>query len=346
MLPISNRLHSSKLASLTAFLLVSLSACSPPEKPVQQFEVSVRGAYTAALSADGQRAVVGSVNHGASYWDSQHNERLYDWNLKPGQYTEATASAVSGNGQFALTASAQQMVLWDTQTGKAFTFFNAPAEILSVSLSRSGKYALLGLANYTAVLFDAKKGGVLRTLHHDSRVRSVHLSGDGQLALTGADDNSARLWDIKKGTLLHRRQHSENVQLVRLSPNKQWALSVSKYDKAALWNVKSGQTVAELDIAGEALKRGKSFTAAEFSADGNFLLTGSSNREVTLWDISQLQSDTPSNNDIQRLTKNKRWLLTKRQWMKPTGATVLSLAFAEEHIVTIGSNGLLYFLAY
>jgi len=314
-------------------LFLFLSACDFAEKPAGSFEVATRGAYSAALSQDGSFALIGSTNHGASYWQVEQQERLFDWNHQPGAFTEITACAISANGEFALTANAQQMVLWNTQTGESLTYFNAPAEILSVSLSRSGKYALLGLSNFTAVLFDAKKGGVLRTFHHDSRVRSVHLSADSSLALTGADDHQARLWDVKKGKLLHSREHRENVQLVRLSPNNKLALTVSKYDQALVWSTDTGEPVAELEISGEALKRGKSFTAAEFSSTGDYLLTGSSNREVTLWNTNTMKSE-------------KMWRLTKRKWMKPTGATVLTMAFTDKNIIAMGSNGLLYSLAY
>lgn len=311
--------------------LLILAGCDRAEKPAYHFEVATRGAYSAALSEDGLQALVGSVNHGASWWQVSQQERLYDWNHQQGNYTEVVAAAISGKGDFALTASALDVVLWDVRTGKSLTYFNAPAEILAVSLSRSGKYALLGLVNRTAVLMDVKKGGVLRTFHHNGRVQSVYLSADSRYAITGDDDYKARLWDVQKGKLLFTREHSQKVQLVRLSPDNRLALSVSKYDQALIWDVKTGQAIAELSISSEALKRGKSFTTARFSEDGAFLLTGSSNREVTLWDTGSMKPQ-------------KQWRLTKRKWMKPTGATLLDVAFAGDQIIAVGSNGLVYAL--
>lgn len=321
---------SSRLLQLTliTFLIV---ACDQGQPPARSMEVAVQGIHAASISTNGQHAIVGSLNHGASLWDLSSNERSYNWNHKQNEYTAVTAAAFSPDGQFALTADYQNMVLWEVPSGKGIRFWNSPDEMLSVALSPDARFALLGLANYTAVLFDVQAGGVRRVFNHDNRVRSVALSADGTMAVTGSEDNSARLWNVETGELLRTVEHNDEVRLVQISPNGKLALSVSKYDKALLWHTSDAELLGELPLRSFAVQRGLTFQAAEFSADGKRLLTGTSDRVVQLW-------------DTEHLTSEQAWTMPKRDAWKPTSAAILALGFEKggEAYWAVASNGLVH----
>lgn len=321
-----------RLAYIVAICL--LGACSAAEKPTNSWEVAVKGTYNAAISAKAQFAIIGSITHGASLWRVQDHERLFNWNHKKGQLTNVTAAAFSPEEHFAFTADHQTMVLWDAQSGKAITFWTAPHEVLSVALSPQANFALLGLADHSMVLYDVKRGGIKRTFYHKNRVRSVDMSEDGRIAISGSEDNTAKLWDVSSGKLLYDWQHGDEVRLVAISSQGDRAFSVSKYDKAMLWDASTGDAIGELPLKSYALQRGLTFGAAEFSADGRYLLTGSSDRLVQLW-------------DVEKLKEIKRWLLPKRDAWKPTGSAVTALAFAEDNktFYAVASNGYLHELA-
>ena len=125
-------------------LSVSLMACDA-KPPQQSWEVAAKGTYSAALSNDGQFSLIGSIYHGGSLWQTKTHERRYDWNHKAGEKTNVIASGFSPDGQFALTADHQTMVLWDTSNGEAVTYWIAPNEVMSVDLTPRGEAALLGL---------------------------------------------------------------------------------------------------------------------------------------------------------------------------------------------------------
>jgi len=207
-------------------------------------------------------------------------------------------------------------------------FWTAPGEVLSIALSNQGQYALLGLADHTAVVFDVLRGGVKRTFHHRGRVRSVHLSGDGKLALTASEDHTAVLWDMASGKALHRVQHNEEVQLCILSENGKRAFTAAKYDQALVWDTATGMTISTIPLPKEKHKYGVRYTAARFSPDGNFLLTGLPDRTVQLWDTNTMQ-------------EMGRWRLPKRDPWKPTSASVLALTFSDQtnRFYALASNG-------
>jgi WD40 repeat protein len=312
-------------------LLLLLTACDNGITPSQSLEVANTGSYSASLSTDGKLSVIGSINNGGSLWSVDKKARLFNWNHKQGEYSNIIASGFSPNGQYALTADHQTLVLWDTSTGAALTYWTAPNEVMSIDLSPDGNYALLGLEDYSAVLFDVKNGGIERTFYHNDRVRSVALSANGELAISGSEDQTAKLWDMQTSKELFSWQHGDEVVTVAISDQGDKAFSVAKYDKAVIWDTSSGKAIGELPLRPSAIKRGQSFTSARFSANGRLLLTGNSDRQVQLWDTSTLK-------------ELAHWTLPKRDPWKPTSASVLAVSFSNttKQYYAVASNGYIH----
>jgi WD40 repeat protein len=308
-----------------------VSACSDNLAPTSSFEVAVKGAQAAALSSDGQYAIVGSVHHGGSLWRNRDGERLYNWNHKDNDYTTVIAADFSPDGTKAMTANPHTMVLWDMKDGSALRYWTAPGTILDIALSADGRFALLGLDDQSAVLFDVIRGGIKRTFHHKNRVRAVDLSEDGRIAITGSEDTTATVWDVASGKVMQRIQHDDDVQMVAISPDGMLAMSAAQYDKALLWDTRSGKALGRIPLASENLKRGIRFTAAKFSSDGRQLLTGRPDQMVQLWDTRSIKEVA-------------RWELPKRDAWKPTSAAVISVGFQENRgrYLAVASNGFVH----
>ncbi|MCP3907399.1 MAG: hypothetical protein GY712_05210 [Oceanicoccus sp.] len=325
-----NTISTIKYATLLC-LLTLLTACdSGPDK---SWENAAKGSYSATLSEDGTLSIIGSIIHGGSLWANGKHERLFDWNHKQGKYSNIIASGFSPEGLFALTADHQTMVLWDTTSGKALTFWTAPNEVMDLDLTPNGNYALLGLEDYSAVLFDVKRGGIQRTFYHQDRVRSVELSNNGELAITGSEDQTAKLWNVNSGEELFSWQHKDEVVIVAISPDGSRAFSVAKYDKAVIWDTVSGKAIGQLPLRATAIKRGQAFTSARFSNDGKQLLTGNSDRLVQLWDAKTLK-------------ELKRWTVPKRDLWKPTSAAITAVSFSGKkgQYYVVASNGFTHLL--
>lgn len=317
-------------AYVTVPLLLALAACGG-SAPEESWEVAVKGTYSAALSPDGQYAVIGSITHGGSLWSTRNKERLFDWNHKQGNISNIIAAGFSHDGKFALTADHQTIVLWNTATGNALTYWTAPNEVMSVELTPNGNYALLGLEDYSMVLFDVKRGGIQRTFYHQDRVLDVALNTAANLAISGSEDQTAKLWDVNSGELLHTWEHQQDVSTVALSPSGDKALTVAKYDKAVIWNTASGKAIGELPLHSSAIKRGQVFISARFSENGNLLLTGNSDRLVQLW-------------DTKALTELASWSVPKRDPWKPTSASIVAVGFSakSKQYYAVASNGFIH----
>lgn len=301
-----------------------VAGCSKPLEPAEQLRVAAIGVGTTALADDGKHAIVGSTGHGISLWRIEDGERLFDWSHKKGADTAIVAADFSPDGKWAVTADVRTLALWNVQTGESLRFWQAPGSIASVQLGVDGNLALLGLADHTAVLFDARNGGIKQTFNHAAEVNSVAISDDGRVALTGSDDYSAVAWDTATGEPLHKLRHNDEVQLVALSTDGELALSVSQYDRALVWSTATGEAVGEVPLAGQGFSRGERFTAARFSADKQWLLTGQPNRLITLW---RLPLPPTGGSATPRLVKHAQWQVPAKNPWQPSGATVLSVAF-------------------
>ena len=322
----TSRLYHCGLLSLTLLL----GACSTDNSPSSSLEVAAKGVYSGSLSEDAQMAVIGSINHGGSLWQLNDNQRLYDWNHQSNTQSTIIATGFSSDGSFALTADHQTMVLWQTGSGEAITFWTAPNEVMAVDLTPNGSYALLGLEDYSAVVFDVKRGGIKRRFQHQDRVRAVALSGDGRLAVTGSEDQTAALWNLETGTRLHLFQHQDEVHTVAISRNGTRVFTMAKYGEAIVWDASSGKRIASIPLSGAIQRRGKLFSSARFSADGSLLLTGDTDRQVILWQTDSMQ-------------KLASWTVPKRDPWKPTSASIIDLAFsADGSFMALASNGFIH----
>jgi WD40 repeat protein len=313
---------------LIASSILVLTGCDSGDAPSLWKEYALSGAYSAAISDKGTYSSLGSFNHGGSLWRLEGHERLYNWNHKANDFSIIAATAFSPDERYATTANQQDLVLWNTTTGQPEGFWSSPAEIMQMDLSPNGDFALLGLADHTAVYFDVKNGGVRRTFRHDARVRSVALSDDATLALTGSDAYKAKLWSVETGELLQEMSFSNVVDTVALSPNKRFAFSSGSLDKAIIWDVNTGQEVHTLSNIADFFQKRVSYLSARFSADSSQLLTGSAAGLVQLWDVN-------SGNEL------RRWRVHKRDPYGPVHAGVYAVAFGQGKYFALSSNGIM-----
>ncbi|MBV1884379.1 MAG: hypothetical protein KUG82_22245 [Pseudomonadales bacterium] len=285
----------------------SIVGCS--ESPTKTWEQAQQGLYAADLSSNGY-SLIASIHHGGSLWRLSDGERIYNWNISKGSYTNLVDVALSTDGKFAVTADDRRLVLWSTKTGKSVGFWNTPSDILSIALSENGLFIFIGMKNFQAIYIDVQRGGILATVSHEDSIRAVAISTDGTIGLTGSDDKTAKLWRLNDGHLLQSWGHDNLVNYVNLSSNGQWAITSGQHSAGNVWNTQSNERV--MTIGG----RSASLSAVSFSADESRILVGNTAREITLW-------------DIESKTRLAKWTAPKRSMWKPAGARILAVEFRQ-----------------
>ncbi len=290
----------------------ALAACSPAEKPARSWEVAAQGIYGGALSADADMTIVGSMNHGASLWKTFEHERLYNWSHEAGEFTELVAASFSPDGSRAVTTDPRTLVMWDTNTGRGLQYWGTPGSVLDVAVFPDNRHVLLGLDDHSSLVFDAQTGAYQQTLLHNGEVGAVDISADGTLALTGSDDFTAVLWRLNGTEKLYTFQHDNPVRVAVLSPDARYSFTAAQGDLVALWNNETGNLVAELH---NEINHG--VLSASFSADGQHLVVGYTNRQIVMYNVT----------DGRVL---KRWNPGLRHTMRASGAAILEVAFERQ----------------
>lgn len=298
------------------------SACQPTSMPQKSKSVAHQGVFSVRFSDDGKQAMVGSLHHGGSLWRTAPLDRLYNWNHQSNQSSNILSSAFSGNGQFVATADHRTIVLWDTQTGKADSYWNAPGNIKDMALTQNGDYALLGMQDYTATLFAIRKGGIKLRLQHQGIVYDVSMDESAKLAASASDDLTAKVWQLPQGKLLHSFKHGNQVRTAELSHDGKYLFTSALRETGKVWNVKTGKKV--LDIA----KSQGHYRAARFSRNGRWLLTGSSSGKIELWSLKNGK-------------RRKHWRLKQKKWFSGN-VQVEDVAFDGAGVIAAGSTGLIY----
>lgn len=285
----------------------AVTGCARPA-PTGAYDLAAQGIYTAALSADSDLALVGSLNHGGSLWNTRDHARLFNWNHRDGEFSQLVAAEFSPDGTRAVTTDPRTLVVWDTATGASIAYWTTPAAALDVAISDDGR-VLMGLEDHSAVLFDAASGRHLHTLLHQGVVGAVALSADGRWALTGSDDETAVLWNTETGEAVHRLPQDNPVRMVALSREGRYAFTAAQGRDVAVYDGASGERIAHLS------PRNAGVTSAAFSSDERYLLVGYVNRAVELWDVTTGQ-------------RVQRWNTGLRNPWHPTGTAVLAVGFS------------------
>jgi tricorn protease-like protein len=301
-----------------------LSACSMPDKtPIERKNLSAGGVYAADIHPGKQVAVISEVSGEIKVYDLASNTVLYSWRHQGEGLNLVDNVKFSKDGNFVVTSDRDAFAVWSMANGEPIGFWRIDqSTIRDIAIANNARAVLVGKADGTVMFFELESERRIEFLGHEEKINSVDLSANGRYALTGSNDYKAYLWDTNSGQIIHVFGHPHRVTKVLLDQSARFLFTADGFDKAQIWDAQTGQEVSRLHF----IERQLIFTAASFSNDGKYLLTGSPSKRLALWDISTGKL-------------SQEWRVAPSDGPAPQSAVVYAVDFVNSQVVSISSSG-------
>ncbi len=239
--------------------------------------------YSVAFSPDGRHLVTGSITRHLHLWDlteselapttlSGHTKFVWSASFSPDAKTIASAS---GDGS---------VFLWNVADRAYYRIMEShPSLVLSLygsTFSPDGSYLAAACMDGDIRLWTTKHRYPSRRLQgHKGAVYSVSFSADSRFLASGGEDETVRIWDV----VAHReinvlaRPDCRVTSIVFSADGRRLAYA-SADKKIYILQLSSGESKILSGHQGLVWN-------IEFSPDSRFLISGSDDRTVRLWEV-------------------------------------------------------------
>jgi WD40 repeat protein len=251
------------------------------------------GRYVTSFSPDGGRVVTGGVSDSLRLWDLQTAKAIGT----PTNAPYLSAIAFSPDGRHFATGSLRKVVrLWDALTGQpiGYALLGQQYAVWHLAFSPDGKLLVAGGNGPDLQLWDVPSGSPSGAplSGHRSGVTGVAFSPDGRRIVATTFDGGALLWDTQSRKLVKEVNVSSrlnNVKAPAFSPDGQ-AIILGVGAQLYLWDLASTPPVAT--VFGLAEHQG-SVESLIFSPEGRYVLSGSEDQTLRVWDVATRQPIGP-----------------------------------------------------
>ena len=163
--------------------------------------------------------------------------------------------------------------------------FDLSDDALACKFSKNGKYLAVALLDSTVKVFVVDSMKLFHTLYgHKLPVMSLDISDDNAIIVTGSADKNIRIWGMDFGDC-HRSifAHSDSVMGLVFVPQTHYFFSVGKDGLLKYWDADKFEHVLSLE------GHQSETWALAVSSDGDFVITGSHDRSLRIWERTEDQ---------------------------------------------------------
>ncbi|MEW5871757.1 MAG: WD40 repeat domain-containing protein [Chloroflexota bacterium] len=158
-----------------------------------------------------------------------------------------------------------------------------PGTALDAAFSLDGNFLAITPDRYAMNVWDFKENKWMYKLYTSftGAVNTIAFSPDGYTLASGHYDGVIRLWDIRTGDVLLTINSDEVIESLAFSPDGRVLASGGSYENSLvrLWDVGNGALLRSLDGHTSGVDH------LLFSADGQWLVSGSYDGSVWLWGV-------------------------------------------------------------
>jgi len=253
--------------------------------------------FCLAWHPDGRRIASAGSAHGQfslTIWDATTGAEVCT--LQPPGRVEFFAAAFSPDGRHLVTGRRDRTVhVWDANDGRSIRPLGThDGPIRAVVFSPDGRHLATTSADGEVKLWDATRLGEKQEPNKPPRTVRAHSPGvgvnvafspDGKRLVMSDKGYTVKICDVDATEeLLVLRGHNGDVHTVAFSSDREgrWVASAGEDSTVKVWDSNTGQLVRTF--------RGHKglVTSLVFTRDGKFLVSGSRDHTVKLWEVTRL----------------------------------------------------------
>jgi WD40 repeat protein len=275
-----------------------------------------------ALSSDGNSFASGSADKSVRLANAANGQLIREFK---GANAGVESVALSPNGALIAAGTAdKRLLIWQANEGKLLANVSSPA--VGIAFHPDSHQLLTGGSDGSLKLW-AMPPAPERILAHPDAVRAAVVSADGKRLFSGGADKIVRAWNLPDAKTPERQYsgHTAAVNAVALSADGKFLASAGDDETIRFWNQSNGQQTAligghagsvtslmfnnggqvlsasadgsiklwQQPSGGKLLAHPGQVASAVLSPDGSHLLTGCSDKQVRLWNVSNGQIERP-----------------------------------------------------
>ncbi|NWF64775.1 MAG: TIR domain-containing protein [Chloroflexi bacterium] len=185
---------------------------------------------------------------------------------------------------FAAGSNIGAITFWNLATGRIVSGSAHRGEVFDIAFSPDSLRLISGGSDNNAIMTSPSSGKKMIAVSNEDWVVDVAFSPDGAWFVTASNDFRIRVWDTKTGEERLRFLQDSLVNEVIVSPNGMWIASTGSDRTARVWSAVNGAEMFQIPLkdAGAELA---------FSADSAYLVAGDASGQVSIWDLSTLQTN-------------------------------------------------------
>lgn len=194
-------------------------------------------------------------------------------------WAEPTGLDVSAINNTAITATLDDISVWDTVTGNLRQRFIIDELVVnSVALNQQANTVLAALSDHSLRLIDVTNGKTKATFFgHTDRVQATVFANDDNLIFSASLDKSIRVWDANSGACLRTLPVNSGVNAIALDSSQAVIAAACVDGKIRAWDAERFEPISVLDFGdGEAV-------SVDFSSDGKRLAACNREGQISVW---------------------------------------------------------------
>ena len=213
--------------------------------------------------------------------------------IQRGHLGAVKIAAFSPNGKFLITGGRDKTAkLWEVSTGREMrTFLGHEGTVQALCFTPDGKFIATGSTDNTVKLWNIENAELLRTYEVKDRVTTIDFSSEGKYIVIGGYEFRAKIFETESGNFIRELKVSPDKGLgtgikVQISKDNKDILVSEDNRKAVIFDFETGEKKMILKSV-EKGSCGGCGTYAKYTPDENYVISGSRNGPLVLWNLKK-----------------------------------------------------------